>query len=117
MADLSVFSRPGFIAGVTNPIYESTPGWDILCNIESGKITVNKDIQSPAANASLFPQPPSMLPRQGSTGAVGSDEDLRLPVPNGAPTSKAGDNYDTMFIDEVRLQRSIFCASDFVLIT
>ncbi|KAI8072518.1 docking domain of Afi1 for Arf3 in vesicle trafficking-domain-containing protein [Gongronella butleri] len=38
---------PGFIAGVTNPTYEEhTAWWDILCNIETGKITVSKDIQN-----------------------------------------------------------------------
>ncbi|CAO3633463.1 unnamed protein product [Cunninghamella blakesleeana] len=37
---------PGFIAGVTNPTYEEhTAWWDILCNIDTGKITVSKDIQ------------------------------------------------------------------------
>ncbi|KAF8312109.1 spindle pole body interacting protein [Clavulina sp. PMI_390] len=100
-----MMSVPGFIAGVTNPIYESTPGWDILCNIETGKITVNKDIRSPTANASLFPQPPGM-PRQPSTGAVGSDEDLKGPMANGTEkpttTTKAGDNYDSMFIEELQ---------------
>ncbi|CAO3644707.1 unnamed protein product [Mucor hiemalis] len=38
---------PGFIAGVTNPTYEEhTSWWDVLCNIDTGKITVSKDIES-----------------------------------------------------------------------
>ncbi|KAI9496916.1 docking domain of Afi1 for Arf3 in vesicle trafficking-domain-containing protein [Zychaea mexicana] len=37
---------PGFIAGVTNPTYEEhTAWWDVLCNIDTGKITVSKDIE------------------------------------------------------------------------
>ncbi|KAI8137550.1 docking domain of Afi1 for Arf3 in vesicle trafficking-domain-containing protein [Fennellomyces sp. T-0311] len=37
---------PGFIAGVTNPTYEEHTGWwDVLCNIDTGKITVSKDIE------------------------------------------------------------------------
>ena len=40
--------RPGYIAGVTNPIFESRPGWwDILCNISTGKITVSSEIEFP----------------------------------------------------------------------
>ena len=91
-----------------NPVYETTPGWDILCNIETGKITINKDIQSPAANASLFPQPPS-FPRTGSNGNVGAaatagDEEKV----NGGPLSTKpefvgrADNYDAMFVEELQ---------------
>ncbi|KAF9433696.1 hypothetical protein BGZ76_009100 [Entomortierella beljakovae] len=35
----------GFIAGVTNQLFEDrTAWWDVLCNIDTGKITVSKDI-------------------------------------------------------------------------
>ncbi|KAF9201755.1 hypothetical protein BGZ49_008030 [Haplosporangium sp. Z 27] len=35
----------GFIAGVTNQLFEDrTSWWDILCNIDTGKITVSKDL-------------------------------------------------------------------------
>ncbi|KAF9150321.1 hypothetical protein BGX20_005736, partial [Mortierella sp. AD010] len=35
----------GFIAGVTNQLFEDrTSWWDVLCNIDTGKITVSKDI-------------------------------------------------------------------------
>ncbi|EJU02421.1 spindle pole body interacting protein [Dacryopinax primogenitus] len=37
----------GYIAGVVNQIFESFPTWDILCNIETGQITVNKNIKQP----------------------------------------------------------------------
>ncbi|KAK0522061.1 hypothetical protein OC834_006426 [Tilletia horrida] len=36
---------PGYIAGVTNPRFEDLPAWDVICNIETGKITVSKDIE------------------------------------------------------------------------
>jgi hypothetical protein len=40
--------RPGYIAGVTNPIFESRPKWwDVLCNISTGKITVSSEIEFP----------------------------------------------------------------------
>ncbi|KAJ3146864.1 hypothetical protein HDU86_008360 [Geranomyces michiganensis] len=34
---------PGFIAGVTNPVFEEQQAWwDVLCNISTGKITVSQ---------------------------------------------------------------------------
>jgi hypothetical protein len=40
---------PGFIAGVTNRIFEDhSLWWDVLCNIDTGKITVSKDIATPS---------------------------------------------------------------------
>ncbi|KAG0290888.1 hypothetical protein BGZ98_003253, partial [Dissophora globulifera] len=42
----------GFIAGVTNQLFEDrTAWWDVLCNIDTGKITVSKDI-TPAPSSS-----------------------------------------------------------------
>ncbi|KAG9299886.1 hypothetical protein G9A89_005415 [Geosiphon pyriformis] len=40
---------PGFIAGVTNRIFEDhSSWWDVLCNIDTGKISVSKDILTPS---------------------------------------------------------------------
>jgi hypothetical protein len=37
--------RPGYITGVTNPMFEEHPEWwDILCNITTGKVTVNQNL-------------------------------------------------------------------------
>ncbi|KDQ14075.1 hypothetical protein BOTBODRAFT_33187 [Botryobasidium botryosum FD-172 SS1] len=55
-------SVPGFIVGVTNPIFESRSIWDVLCNIETGKIIVNKDIR-PAPPLSSNPH--TLLSRSG----------------------------------------------------
>lgn len=53
-------ARPGYIAGVCNPAFADRPGWwDVLCNIETGKIVVSKDITPappPARSASLLAQ-------------------------------------------------------------
>ncbi|KAE8212200.1 hypothetical protein CF327_g4122 [Tilletia walkeri] len=54
---------PGYIAGVTNPRFEDLPAWDVICNIETGKITISKDIEpapplgttSPRGNAHSRP--------------------------------------------------------------
>ncbi|KAF9114811.1 hypothetical protein BGX27_009759 [Mortierella sp. AM989] len=44
----------GFIAGVTNQLFEDrTAWWDVLCNIDTGKITVSKDITPIAATSPL----------------------------------------------------------------
>ncbi|RKP15044.1 docking domain of Afi1 for Arf3 in vesicle trafficking-domain-containing protein [Piptocephalis cylindrospora] len=46
---------PGFIAGVTNSIFENHPTWwDILCNINTGKIIVSKDIEPLKAGTSIY---------------------------------------------------------------
>ncbi|KAF9927455.1 hypothetical protein FBU30_003254 [Linnemannia zychae] len=43
----------GFIAGVTNQLFEDrTAWWDVLCNIDTGKITVSKDISPIAVSSS-----------------------------------------------------------------
>lgn len=40
--------RDGYIAGVCNPAFADRPSWwDVLCNIETGKIVVSKDLRSP----------------------------------------------------------------------
>ncbi|KAI9629491.1 hypothetical protein KEM48_012960 [Puccinia striiformis f. sp. tritici PST-130] len=66
---------PGYIAGVTNPIFElHTDAWDVFCNIETGKITVSKDITIPLSNSSrpFSPAPPERSTTELTTasGAV-----------------------------------------------
>ncbi|GAA5849623.1 hypothetical protein JCM8547_000514 [Rhodosporidiobolus lusitaniae] len=40
----------GYIAGVCNPAFADRPSWwDVLCNIETGKITVSKELRPPAS--------------------------------------------------------------------
>ncbi|PWN23179.1 spindle pole body interacting protein [Microstroma glucosiphilum] len=46
LMSLDVLERtPGYIAGVTNPRFEELRCWDLLCNVETGRITVHKDIE------------------------------------------------------------------------
>ena len=37
------------LVGVTNPMFEThSEWWDILCNINTGKVTINPNVQSAA---------------------------------------------------------------------
>ncbi|KAG8987929.1 hypothetical protein FRB90_003066 [Tulasnella sp. 427] len=67
-------SVPGYIAGVTSPIYESLPIWDIMCHIDTGKITVHEDISPVQPAISSFPAPPTLKVKSGQVTAVGEDE-------------------------------------------
>ncbi|KAG8922709.1 hypothetical protein FRC01_013697 [Tulasnella sp. 417] len=109
-------SVPGYIAGVTNPIYESLPIWDVLCHIDTGKITVHKDIAPVQPAISSFPSPPSLNMKSGQVTSVGDDES-RASVQmtaammvgggslgaTGVKSEQAGksDNYDVGFVEEL----------------
>ncbi|KAF8343108.1 docking domain of Afi1 for Arf3 in vesicle trafficking-domain-containing protein [Cantharellus anzutake] len=89
-------SVPGFIAGVTNPVFESMNCWDVFCNLETGKITVYKDIKLPVTAANLAPQPPSTVPRSGSA----SGDELINGIAKGDFTARP-DSFDNQFIEEI----------------
>ncbi|KAI9103120.1 stabilization of polarity axis-domain-containing protein [Phlyctochytrium arcticum] len=43
----TLLSVTGYVAGVTNPVFEEQPSWwDVLCNINTGKITVSPQLIS-----------------------------------------------------------------------
>ncbi|KAF9954075.1 hypothetical protein BGZ72_004937 [Mortierella alpina] len=70
----------GFIAGVTNQLFEDrTAWWDVLCNIDTGKITVSKDI----------------TPMPASLQHAGHYDDTRpLPLFSGASSAQISSKYD-----------------------
>jgi hypothetical protein len=42
LTDLSFLSTPGYIAGVTNPMFKSKKDWwDVLCDISTGEVLVS----------------------------------------------------------------------------
>ncbi|KIS68689.1 uncharacterized protein UMAG_03261 [Mycosarcoma maydis] len=60
---------PGYIAGVTNPRFEDLHAWDLLLNVETGRMQVAKDITPavPQANGpSQLLMRSSTLPRDGA---------------------------------------------------
>ncbi|KZS96252.1 spindle pole body interacting protein [Sistotremastrum niveocremeum HHB9708] len=105
-------SVSGFIAGVTNPVFEQAGKWDVLCNIETGRILVNRDIQTPSLPAN-FPSPPAFFSRPGSTlkpeGSLSSDEDFGK-APGQTPSiasvqrndfAAKADNADNVFMEDI----------------
>lgn len=74
-----LWDRSGYVAGVSNPRFEDlTSTWDVLCNIETGRIHISKDIQqapvsytassySPSTNASQLSLSTSSAATHSST--------------------------------------------------
>ncbi|KAG0091989.1 hypothetical protein BGZ92_011163 [Podila epicladia] len=80
----------GFIAGVTNQLFEDrTAWWDVLCNIDTGKITVSKDIQALAPSAHSNNLYDDTRPLQLFSGAPS------------APPSNKYDNGDNDFMADI----------------
>jgi hypothetical protein len=100
---------PGYIAGVTNPRFEDLPHtWDLLCNLETGKITVSKALG--ADNGEKEAGSKSM--------AVGDGNDSESVSGHGGQTNKElrsynPDSSDNLFMEEVRTV-SIPSSTEFV---
>lgn len=44
----SLLEVPGFVAGVTNPVFESNPAWwDLLCDLSTGRMRISSMISPP----------------------------------------------------------------------
>ncbi|BGP31722.1 hypothetical protein JCM10296v2_003496 [Rhodotorula toruloides] len=111
---------PGFIAGVCNPAFADRPSWwDVLCNLETGKVVVSKELKPSATTvtgsqingsrntigrASDFA---SWASANGGAGArVGVDElgMLSGPANQGGAGGRAADGKespDSVFMDEI----------------
>ncbi|KAF9653529.1 spindle pole body interacting protein [Thelephora ganbajun] len=95
-------SIPGYIAGVTNLIFESSKSWDLLCDVSTGRMVVSKDIST----THPYTPPPTLAPQLGSrTGAlkaessIGSEEEFgKLRSDH---SSSKSDNYDNMFMEDI----------------
>ena len=109
IADNNDIYSPGYIAGVTNPIFEAAGSWDLLCDIGTNRMVVHKDIYN-SHPASWAPSSSQLIIRTGTLKAessVGSeDEVVRVQTKEGGLAQKpefAGrpDNADNVFIDDV----------------
>ena len=107
--------RPAYIAGVTNPIFESTGSWDLLCDVGGGRMIVSKDIHSSHPLSGLQGGLPALTTRTGTLKAeasIGSEDDLgrisgrEREAPRGDYTAKA-DSADNVFIEDVSAQEVV----------
>ncbi|GAA5945753.1 hypothetical protein JCM3775_005839 [Rhodotorula graminis] len=61
----------GFIAGVCNPAFADRPSWwDVLCNIETGKVTISRELKPPSSSSSSF-LATSSSPSAAAVGGAG----------------------------------------------
>ncbi|KAG6331596.1 hypothetical protein ID866_7494 [Astraeus odoratus] len=107
-------STPAFIAGVTNPIFETSAAWDLLMDIGTGRVVVHKDIHL------NFPyMPPAigpLLSRQAirAEGSAASEEEIaRIATRDNKETnqktefSARADSLDNIFMEDVGI---FFCS-------
>lgn len=90
--------RPGSIAGVCNPAFADRPSWwDVLCNIETGKIIISKDISlpSPTSPTRLIPRSPH---NNGIDNIVASFSDIEIENNNSNTKVESPDN---AFLEDV----------------
>lgn len=108
--------RPAYIAGVTNPIFESSRAWDLLLDIGNGTVTVAKDIHNtyPTTSGSAF-SGGALISRAGTLKAessLGSEDDIgRGGGGGGAKTdfvAKVDNNADNLFMEDVSLRPCVF---------
>jgi len=98
LASLDILEEfSGFVAGVTNPRFEELPmTWDVLCNLETGKVTVSKDFKSSGMAAR----------KQSSDSSLGSVVKVEEDNQAGTPTAKMNiatraDCMDNQFMEDV----------------
>jgi hypothetical protein len=99
LASLDVLEGlPGFVAGVINPRFEELPHtWDVLCNIDTGKVTVSKDVRS---------TPAPVAKEKSSDSSLGSSIYKVGEEVNGTPAAKMTavskpDSIDNLLMDDV----------------
>jgi hypothetical protein len=101
---------------VTNPIFESSGTWDLLCDVGSGRIVVHKDVHLNYPPNQYQPSPgfglssPPLIVRSGTLKAEGSggNEEEMLRGGGGGregaaerKTDFSKDGTDNLFIEDV----------------
>lgn len=93
---------------MTNPIFESSVSWDLLCDVGSGRMVISKDVHtnhpvSPTAN------PIQLIIRSGTLkaeGSLNSEEEMARPSKDLGQVQKTeymnkADTADNIFIEDV----------------
>ncbi|EKM80927.1 hypothetical protein AGABI1DRAFT_71556 [Agaricus bisporus var. burnettii JB137-S8] len=95
-------SVPAYIAGVTNPIFESSRAWDILFDISSGNVTVTRDIHLTYPTVAPAFGVPS-ISRSGTLKAESSTaSETDLERKEGGRNEGVTTNSDKIFIEDIR---------------
>lgn len=127
-------SVPGYIAGVANPRFEAfTHSWDVFCNIDTGAITVSKDIKIPngaiiapnSANSPADEQPGSPVPGSEdsdslslkSPSSLGAPVGIGMGYPAALKDKELRESPDVLFMEEVgaHLPISLICIASSVI--
>ncbi|PPQ68193.1 hypothetical protein CVT25_015025 [Psilocybe cyanescens] len=98
-------SVPAYIAGVTNPIFETLRQWDLFLDISTGSVTVAKDIQTTYPTNGLTSLGGPLITRSGTLKAessIGSEEDISRMAKEGTKDPNKDNNADKLFIDDIR---------------
>ncbi|KAG2154286.1 docking domain of Afi1 for Arf3 in vesicle trafficking-domain-containing protein [Suillus bovinus] len=103
-------STPAYIAGVTNPIFETSASWDLLMDIGTYRVVVHKDIHTSFPTtmtppALVNPTMPRPIKAENSTGS--EDDIQRIATRDGKDGNQKSefaarqDNLDNMFIEDL----------------
>ncbi|WRT67755.1 uncharacterized protein IL334_004727 [Kwoniella shivajii] len=104
LASLDILEEfSGFVAGVTNPRFEELPTtWDILCNLETGRVTVSKNLQSTNVGSIRSGRSSETSLGSGSLIKVEDDPSTTTNTPQAKMNSIAkSDCVDNQFMDEI----------------
>ncbi|KAL7423106.1 hypothetical protein Q5752_002405 [Cryptotrichosporon argae] len=111
LASLDVLEEfSGYVAGVCNPRFEELPTtWDVLCNLETGRVTVSKELKAgPMSNHAARASQSSLGSGShvggtsgGSGRGDGAADDVAAPAGKMASAAKA-DSVDAAFMDEIQ---------------
>ncbi len=111
LASLDILEEfTGFVAGVTNPRFEELHmTWDVMCNLETGKVTVSKNLQSSSNGGGSSSNFGSLRSGRSSETSLANsivkvDEDGTTGTPQSKMNSMTrADCLDNQFIDDVSL--------------
>lgn len=97
-------ATPGYIAGVINPRFEDLQHtWDILCNIETGRITVSKHLGRDATTSDPVFHPLSPRLSQDESNNAATHFLAGRSRPGTQEAFSKADVHDSQFIEEVNV--------------
>ncbi|CCM03276.1 uncharacterized protein FIBRA_05404 [Fibroporia radiculosa] len=101
-------SISGYIAGVTNPIFEASGSWDLLCDVGTGRMVVSKNIHldyptNPILTSSQLVMRTGTLKAEASAG---SEEDIVRASKDAGNSQRAefsskADSSDNLFMEDI----------------